>query len=153
MHDKWMNEYFPLCGTLFTPTLSDLFLWMIVAISQVLWVCYDRPERWEVNTMVVMEDLHLMGCDAVSSDEKVLFFWRIIMPLSLGVRGSRRFMLCGFLEIRYHRQRTDCLKEDIIGTVQKKFYSLLVMPVHRVMVQRKCLIWFSLDQFQLFSKF
>ena len=56
------------------------------------------------------------------------------------MRGSRRFMFRGLLEIRYYRQRVDYLKEDSIVTVQKKFYNLLVMPVQRVLVQRKCSI-------------
>jgi len=49
-------------------------------------------------------------------------------------------MFRGLLEIRYYRQRMDCLKENSIVTVQEKFYSLLVMPVHHVLMQRKCLI-------------
>jgi len=60
------------------------------------------------------------------------------MPLSMGLRDSRRFMFRGLLEIRYYRQRMDCLKEDSIVALQKKFYSLTLMPVHRVMVQKQC---------------
>jgi len=60
----------------------------------------------------------------------------ILMALSLGLRVSRKFMFRGLLEIKYYRQRMDCLKEDSIVMVQKKFYSLLVMPVHHVIMQR-----------------
>jgi len=59
------------------------------------------------------------------------------MPLSMGLRGSRRFMYHGLLEIRYYRQRMDCLMEDSIVALQKKFCSLIVMPVHSVMVQKE----------------
>jgi hypothetical protein len=62
------------------------------------------------------------------------------MPLSLGPIGARRFMFHRLLEIRYNRQRMNCLKDDSIVTEQNKFYSLLVMPVHCVIGQGKCLI-------------
>jgi hypothetical protein len=58
---------------------------------QVFWVSYDWPDRWKVNTVVAMEDLLLMGCDVMSSDQKILF---------LGLRGPTRFMFCGLPEIR-----------------------------------------------------